>query len=126
MQNRFYGLNLDTLSQVTQKISSSQPDELTIENGYVHAVCNATSDNQRLYLSVPYDKGWNVYLNGKKASYDLIDNCMYSIPLEKGENTIEMKYTCPVLYAGIAVSVFGILLTITVTLAENKKRRFKK
>lgn len=123
---QFYGLNLDTLSQVTQKISSSQPDELTIENGYVHAVCNATSDNQRLYLSVPYDKGWNVYLNGKKASYDLIDNCMYSIPLEKGENTIEMKYTCPVLYAGIAVSVFGILLTITVTLAENKKRRFKK
>lgn len=123
---QFYGLNLDTLSQVTRKIASSQPEELTIENGHVHAVCNAVSDNQRLYLSVPYDKGWRVYLNGKKASYDLIDNCMYSIPLEKGKNTIEMKYVCPMLHAGIAVSVFGILLTITVTLLENKKRRLKK
>ena len=123
---QFYGLNLDTLSQVTQKIASSQPDELTIENGYVHAVCNTEADDQRLYLSVPYDKGWSIYVNGNKVSYDLIDNCMYSIPLEKGENTIEMKYTCPMLHAGIAVSVFGILLTIAVTLLENKKRRLKK
>ena len=113
--------------RLLKRFSSSQPDELTIENGYITCClqCHIWQP-EAISLCPVYDKGWNVYLNGKKASYDLIDNCMYSIPLEKVKTTIEMKYTCPVLYAGIAVSVFGILLTITVTLAENKKRRFKK
>ena len=91
------------------------------------AVChNVTDDHHSLYLSVPYDRGWQIYINGKKTSYNLIDNCLYSLPLKKGDNTIEMRYVCPMLRVGAVISILGILLTITMTLIENKKRRLEK
>ncbi len=124
---QFYGLNLDTLSRITRKISSGQPDKLSVKNGYIRAVChNVTDDHHSLYLSVPYDRGWQIYINGKKTSYNLIDNCLYSLPLKKGDNTIEMRYVCPMLRVGAVISILGILLTITMTLIENKKRRLEK
>lgn len=44
---QFYGLNLDTLSRITRKISSGQPDKLSVKNGYIRAVCHNVTDDHR-------------------------------------------------------------------------------
>lgn len=119
-EEQFYALNLDTLKEISKILSVNVPDNIEIENGYVHINTKGHS-NQEIYLSIPYDKGWKVYLNGKKISPGLAGECMYSIPLSEGNNNIEMVYHCRGLIPGIFVSIISIVLIIFTVIIEKKK-----
>ena len=68
---------------------------MLIQDGSITGTVKNPQNLDRLYLSVPYDKGWSVKVNGKKIKSELVGNCMMSLPLENGENTIEMRYHVP-------------------------------
>ncbi|WMJ87523.1 YfhO family protein [Anaerocolumna sp. MB42-C2] len=60
-----------------------------------------------LCLSIPYNKGWSAYVNGKKQKL-LQANVMYmALELDAGKNDIKLFYTTPYLKAGIALSAAG-------------------
>ena len=59
-------------------------------------------------------------VNGKKIKPELVGNCMMSLPLENGENTIEMRYHVPGLKAGICLSVVGAAAWAVIWWKERK------
>ena len=61
-------------------------------------------------------------VNGKKVKPELIGDCMMSLPINAGENTIEMKYHVQGLYAGIAMSVVGAAFWGITVWYERKRR----
>ena len=77
---------------------------------------------QNLYLSIPYDSGWRMTLNGKTIVPKLIADCMYSIPLEEGSNIIEMEYSVDYLTLGIVLSVIGFVCWVVVVAIEKKNK----
>lgn len=121
---QFYALNLDALRSVTEELSKKEAEKLTFTNGYVQAVCQGKS-GENMYLSVPSDRGWKVTLNGSVIQPDLVGDCMYSIPLTEGENTVVLKYSCPGLDQGIVISLIGAIITVVIFLYERKKRGAK-
>lgn len=121
---QFYALNLDALRSVTEELSKQEAEKLTFTNGYVQAVCQGKS-GENMYLSVPSDRGWKVTLNGSVIQPDLVGDCMYSIPLTEGENTVVLKYSCPGLDQGIVISLIGAIITVVIFLYERKKRGAK-
>ncbi len=48
--------------------------------------------------------------NGKEITPDIFAACLMNIPLEEGENHIQMTYHIPGLTAGAALTLIGILL----------------
>lgn len=105
---QFYGLDLKVLQDVSQEawqkaavIKQMNDRQVIIE---VHG-----SPNQFLFTSIPYDKGWDIRVNGQKAVPFLIGGCLMAIPLEGGGNTIKMEYHLPGLTAGIALTMLGII-----------------
>lgn len=81
-------------------------------------------DERILCLSIPYTKGWNATVDGKKETL-LKANIMYmALPLSKGTHTIELTYQTPGLSAGIGMSIGGFLLFIfTFRRKKDKKRK---
>ncbi|MBQ9319076.1 MAG: YfhO family protein [Bacilli bacterium] len=73
-----------------------------------------TSDNLNnlLFLSIPYDEGWQVTVDGKKTDIFEIVNGFIGIKLDSGKHTIKMKYISPHFYSGIIISIVSILLLI--------------
>ncbi len=68
-------------------------------------------ENCYLFSSIPYDDGWSVYVDGKKAETFEIGGTLLAIELTPGQHKIEYKYFPVGFLYGIiisAVTVFGL------------------
>ena len=115
----FYALNLDKLKIVTDKLKEGEPKEYKIANGNVKVNVPNALKNQKLFLSIPYDKGWIVSKNGKPIDVSeemLLGECLYAIPLDEGDNQIEMTYHVAGLKEGICISLLSIVILVSIFL----------
>ena len=106
----FYTLDLEKFEQAINKIT----DKLEIteyKNDYIKTKINVTN-NEILYTSIPYDKGFEIKVDGNKIEPIQISDTLTGIELQKGEHTIEFKYIPRGFKAGTIISLTGILLFI--------------
>jgi uncharacterized membrane protein YfhO len=120
---QFYAIDLEKFQSITDQIASGAVDSYEIENGSVKVV-TYTEESENLYLSIPYDNGWEITVNGEVVEPELFGDCFYSVALEPGDNIVEMHYHMQYFGAGILVTVSGVLLIIGLTIIE-KKRKLK-
>lgn len=81
--------------------------------------------NSRLILSVPYEKGWTVLMDGKKTEAALFGGALMAFDLEEGNHSISLSYTPYGRTAGILVSLFCVVVFTAVTVwthAAGKKK----
>ena len=65
--------------------------------------------NSNIILAVPYDKGFTVWIDGKKTNYtESIQNTI-TFPIEKGKHSIIITYQASWKKAGSIVSLIGII-----------------
>ena len=62
----------------------------------------------RLILSIPYEHGWTVTIDGEEVQPELFGGTLMAFDLEAGRHTLSMHYIPHGKYAGIAVSVVSI------------------
>lgn len=70
---------------------------------------NVTSAGQ-LVLSIPYDPGWTLYVDGTQTDMDLFEDTFIGTYLEEGPHTIELKYFPKGFIPGVIVSVVCVML----------------
>ena len=122
LDEQFYALDLDRLSEVTALIRerSASVRDLEIRNGKVSCSANA-SYGQFLILSVPASKGWTAFVNGKKTPIDTYEGCLIKIPLAQGENHITMQYRVPGMAAGIVMTLAGLAACAAMVFAGGRR-----
>ncbi len=64
----------------------------------------------RIIMSIPYDKGWKITCDGKRINADAALQVLLSINVPSGEHTIEMKYIPHGTVVGIIVSAAGLVM----------------
>jgi len=105
---QFYALDLKALDEVSRIIRAGEVLDLSYKDGDLYCVVNG-NQNDRLFLSIPYHKGWHITRNGKTIQPDSFGECLMVLPLENGKNVIEMHYSIPYFKAGCMVSAFGLI-----------------
>lgn len=71
------------------------------------------SDNKNvLFTSIPYEKGWKVYVDNKKQNYNKCLDTFICLDLEKGHHKIKFTYTPPYLLLGSIISIISLITTI--------------
>ena len=82
-------------------------------------------EDNLVFFSVPYDKGWTAYVNGVEAAIEKVDVGFMAVYAEKGINEIVFEYRTPGLLAGAVTSVasLAILVAYIVFFRYDKKRR---
>lgn len=120
----FYALNLEVFKQITDELKATEFIPTVFEDGKVKGEYTA-EDEGSLLLSVPYDEGWSVTVNG--ATTELVpaaDKGLSCLNVRKGTNKIEMTYKTPGSSAGLAVSLAtAAALVATGLCARHKKSR---
>ncbi len=77
-----------------------------------------------LYLSVPDDKGWEIYVDGRKAKKrDEIDIAFSGVELTPGKHTVELKYHTYGLWQGCVVSLAGFIIMVIIMAIYNNMIR---
>ncbi len=98
-------------------------DETVIEGTFTAA------ENEFLFTTIPYDKNWNIYLDGEKLSEDeilIISEALIGVKVNAGEHEIKFEYK--IAGSGVLIVIsggFALLLIILSILKKNKLLVFK-
>lgn len=85
--------------------------------------CTTAFDTERLiYFSVPNDKGWHAYIDGKES--EIVNSAgMMLLRVPAGNHSIRFHYTTPGLKIGMLISVLSVLiLGVFIVVCKGKKR----
>lgn len=124
-------LDLDKFTEAYNNICSGGTMNITdFDDTYLKGTVKTESDDKLLYTSIPYDKSWNIYVDGKLLTYpeedtdgnviedsgDIVKvgNALIGFNLDEGEHEIEMKYKAAGLKEGFILTISGIGIIILI------------
>lgn len=91
----FYALNLDTFEQIIDELKASEFVPTVFEDGEIEGEYIAKDDGA-LLLSVPYNEGWDVTVNGVATELaSAADKGLSCLNVQKGTNKIVMTCKTP-------------------------------
>jgi uncharacterized membrane protein YfhO len=79
-----------------------------------------------LFTSIPYDEGWSVRVNGKKVEMKKFADSLIAVPLNAGENKVQMTYTAKGFTAGVWISLAALivlLIPLAIKIYSNDKEK---
>ena len=79
-------------------------------NEYKISAYSNFEEDMSVFTSIPYDKGWNVYIDGKKVNTYEIDDVLLGFDVSAGKHNIKLVYTIPYIWIGSAISLVSISL----------------
>ncbi len=113
-----YYYNSDLMKDISENVSGF---DVTYA-GWHGLTLNGTTDSERdLVVTFPYERGYNITVNGEKAEYDSYRDTFLVLHLDKGENEIKINYIPYGFKTGMVCSLIGIILTIIVFCRKEKK-----
>ncbi|MBR6270821.1 MAG: YfhO family protein [Lachnospiraceae bacterium] len=110
-----YAFNDDEFLRLYERLSES-PLKLTEFNSSLtdtslSGTVNA-AESGALLLSIPYDEGWTVKVDGRVAKAEAFSGALMMIRIEKGEHLVSLSYTPRGLVPGAIISGVGLLALI--------------
>lgn len=106
---QFYYLDMNEFETCIRELKEKQADVVEISDGYVALKSEGKAEEQ-LLLTIPYDTGWTITVNGIEVEYECAFGALIELDLEEGENDIVMNYHLQGLKQGIALALLSILL----------------
>jgi uncharacterized membrane protein YfhO len=75
-----------------------------------------------LFLSIPYDKGWQLKVDGKKRRPQRLNIAFMGTFLDKGYHEIELEYIPPFFRLGLTITMISVLLFILLFIFNRKRK----
>ena len=72
-------------------------------------------------LSIPYDKGFVIKVDGEEVNYKKINKAFIGFPITEGNHDIEIEFKAPNALIGKIVSVLGIIIFGSIMVYQKKK-----
>ena len=109
--------------QVHDELAKSQLQLTKFEDGKFEGTVEAAEDGV-LMLSLPYDEGWSVKIDGEDDDYYMIGDALTGVDVTEGTHTITFEYTPEGLWKGTWISLICValyLLTSAIWIRKGKK-----
>ncbi len=118
----FYEFHEDKMQECIAYLSDKKMKTEKISDTYIKASVNAEKDGL-LYTSIPYYKGFQVYVDGDKTDITgLANDAFIGVELTAGEHTVELKYIPYGLVIGCILSCAGLCIVIFYVMTAFKKK----
>ena len=114
-----YTCSNEAYQQVIDKLSESEMTDVQVSGNLVSGNIDVKEAGTML-LTIPYDEGWEIWVDGEKTEYDCIGKALMGVHLESGSHTIRMKYTSPGLWTGSLLSLLCALLYFLSSVLERR------
>lgn len=123
-----YTLNDKTFEKGYDILSQAQMITEAHEDTYIKGKV-VTEKDGLLYTSIPYDKGWHVYVDGEELGSDEIikvGQSLLAVNLKKGIHTVEFKFEAHGLNTGIFVTLTTALILLFIFLIKRMRAKRRK
>ncbi|MBQ8407264.1 MAG: YfhO family protein [Clostridia bacterium] len=120
-----YYIDMELLEEVMTKLQSNQ---LILDEEYeehdISGTITTDNDGQLILTTIPYDEGWNVYVDGKKVEVTQAADALLSFTIEdSGEHTVRFKYRSKAYSAGLVITLICLAAFVLIIVFEKKLKR---
>lgn len=81
-----------------------------------------TKNKSVLFLSIPWNEGWNAYVDGKKTELFQVDTAFSGLTVEEGDHEIILRYRTPGLTEGVLISAISCAGWFLILIWKKKAR----
>ena len=121
----FYYLDDELFYEIMPRLQANGYNITDFTDSSFEGTVTATGEKGLFFLTIPYDEGWNVYVDGEKAETFEVLDCLMAVELAPGEHTITMRYWPWCVTYGLVISISSLVLFAAIAAAEyvlNRKR----
>ncbi|MDD3304603.1 MAG: YfhO family protein [Bacilli bacterium] len=116
-----YLLDYENVTKSLLKVDSFNIKKNNTKGDIIEGSINVRDDGYFI-MTIPYDKGFTVYVDGKEQKYELVNKAFIGFPIQEGNHDIKFVYTSPGYDAGVIGSSIGLLLFVGTIILENKRK----
>lgn len=118
-----YELNYNEIKNIKQTHDEFKINKNETKGDIIKGTINVTKESSYFNLAVPYDEGYNIYVDGKKTSYEKTNTSFIGFKIEKGNHDIKIEYIAPWQKIGKIVSLAGIIsFLLTAVISKGVKK----
>jgi uncharacterized membrane protein YfhO len=114
-----YYIDMETFKDAFARLGKTQfiiDSEST--DSHIFGTVTTETERQLMFTSIPYDEGWNIYVDGEKVEIYEANNALVSFYVEgEGEHTLEMKYMPATVALGMTVSITCLVIFVLILIA---------
>ncbi len=114
-----YAVSQNEFDEQAKALSDNSYHVKVLHDNYVSGTVETKHDGV-LYLSVLYNPGWKVYIDGKEQDTYLTNIAFTGVDITAGKHKVELKYRPIMLKESIIISCLGILFLCFVTLIRKQ------
>ena len=115
-----YALNKENYNKFYEKINNEKLNVSKYNDVLIEGDITASSD-KTVFTSISYDKGWSVFVDGKrKETYKIADSYL-GFDIKKGKHFVTLKYYPTGMKEGLIISAISLLFIIMMTLVKTKE-----
>ena len=97
------------------KLTSAKGNHLS---GTIHA-----QEDQMLFFSIPYDKGWTVKIDGKKVKTKALGKAFLTVKVPEGKHKVSLTYVSSGFKEGAILSIAGFVVFILIMAFFRRKKK---
>lgn len=122
MDYSIYKLDLDKLDQAYQTLCRQTMELDSYSDTEIRGHIKVQEEGN-LFLSVPAEEGWRVYVDGQRVDYEAFKDAFITVPLTEGDHEIRLCYLTPGLLPGAVVSIASAGVFALCMLFRRKRQR---
>ncbi len=116
-----YALSQDTFEKAYCAVADEQLRIKRFKDTDILGSVEAKRDGI-MFLSIPYEKGWSVYIDGKKAETFKLLQAVLGVRVSAGRHDIELKYTPEGFPLGVTISLLSFVLFVFCIICDRRRR----
>ena len=116
-----YALSEDAFKNAYSTLADEQLEIKEFSDTKIRGRINAAEDGV-MFLSIPYEKGWSVYIDGEKAETYKLLQAMTGVKVGSGSHDIVIKYTPEGFVLGVTATVVSLGLILLIMVYERQRR----
>lgn len=109
-----------TLKNAYQKAEKEPPADLSWRGNTLHISYENKTRAPYIMLPIPYEKGWELKINGRQEQIEKADYSFIGFKAQKGKNDIQLTYYPPYFKPAAAISVISLVFAVIYVRRQKK------
>lgn len=114
-----YSMDLEAFEEGISEIRKNQLEIESLSDTSIRGTVNSDHDGM-MVMSIPYDKGWNVTVDGKKVETTSVDESLLSFEVPEGIHDIRLTFFTDKLAEGIGITAISASIMIFLIIRRRK------
>ena len=89
-------------------------------NGRFIKASGVSEKESYLFVSLPFEDGYNIYVDGKKTDYTSYRDAFLLVKVSAGEHEIVIRYLPPGFAAGLAISILALAVIVFLIICDHR------